>query len=112
MIPWRLGGKQLSKVDRALYTKTPYPKALTSIKVYFGVTNLTVNSCKLIYSTKEDFSESKEITVDFVASNEKGEEVVADFPANAYYKIVFNVTTSGTRNQYVELSKIEFLGIE
>ncbi len=109
MTPWRLGGKQLSKVDRAVYSKTPYPKALTSIKVSFGATTLTVNSCKLIYSTNADFTDSKEIVTAFKASSTQ--EIVADFPANAYYKIVFNVTTSGTKNQYVELSKVEFWGV-
>ena len=109
MTPWRLGGKELSNVDRAVYSKTPYPKALTSIKVSFGKTNLTVNSCKLIYSTNADFTDSKEIVTAFAASS--AQEIVADFPASAYYKIVFNVTTSGKKNQYVELAKVEFWGV-
>ena len=81
--PWRLGGKNITKVDRALYSKTVYPKALTSIKVTFGeAKNITVNSCKLVYST------------------------------NAYYKLVLNVTNSTNRNKFVELSKIEFFGLD
>lgn len=111
MVPWRFGGKSITKTDRILYSKTAYPKALTSIKVSFGSANsITVNSCKLVYSTNADFNDSKECDITFKASSTV--EVKADFPANAYYKVVFNVTVSVNSNKYVELSKIEFLGLE
>lgn len=109
MNPWRLGGKGITNVDRALYSKTAYPKALTSIKVTFGTANITVNSCKLIYSTNADFTDSKECNITFKASSTV--EVTENFPANAYYKLVFNVTNTKKDNKYVQLSKIEFLGL-
>ena len=109
--PWRLGGKNITKVDRALYSKTAYPKALTSIKVTFGeAKNITVNSCKLVYSTNADFTNSKECNIAFKASSTV--EVTENFPANAYYKLVLNVTNSTNRNKFVELSKIEFFGLD
>lgn len=114
--PWRLGGKNITNVDRALYSKTAYPKALTSIKVTFGKTqDITINSCKLVYSANADFTDSKECDIAFVASSTV--EVTENFPANAYYKLVFNVTNtkkSGKNyvNGYVQLSKIEFLGLD
>ena len=115
--PWRLGGKNITKVDRALYSKTAYPKALTSIKVTFGTaTNITINSCKLVYSTNADFTDSKECDIAFVASSTV--EVTENFPANAYYKLVFNVTNTKKDkkekyvNGYVQLSKIEFFGLD
>lgn len=114
--PWRLGGKNITNVDRALYSKTAYPKALTSIKVTFGTaTNITINSCKLVYSTNADFTDSKECNITFTASSTV--EVTENFPANAYYKLVLNVTNNKKDkkgkyvNGYVELSKIEFLGL-
>ena len=114
---WRLGGKNITNVNRALYSKTAYPKALTSIKITFGAaTNITVNSCKLIYSTNADFAESKECNITFAKSSTA--ELTEDFPANAYYKLVFNVTNTKKDskgkyvNGYVELSKIEFLGLD
>lgn len=109
--PWRLGGKNITKVDRALYSKTVYPKALTSIKVTFGeAKNITVNSCKLVYSTNADFTNSKECNIAFKASSTV--EVTENFPANAYYKLVLNVTNSTKTNKFVELSKIEFFGLD
>lgn len=108
--PWRLGGKQISKVDRALYSKTAYPKALTSMKITFGeAKDITVNSCKLVYSTSADFTNSKECNIKFTASSTV--EVIESFPANAFYKLVLNVTNTTKKNKFVELSKIEFLGL-
>ena len=108
--PWRLGGKSITKVDRALYSKTAYPKALTSIKVTFGTATITVNSCKLVYSTNADFTDSKECNIAFKASSTI--EVTADFPANAYYKLVLNVTNTTKNTKYVQLSRIEFFGLD
>lgn len=110
VIPWKIGGKKITNVDRALYSKTAYPKALTSIKVTFGTSDITVNSCKLIYSTNADFTDSKECNIQFTASS--AVEVTDNFPANAYYKLVFNVTNTTNSNKSVQLSKIEFLGLD
>lgn len=110
VIPWKIGGRGITKVDRALYSKTAYPKALTSIKVTFGASNITVNSCKLVYSTNADFTDSKECNIQFTASSTV--EVTDNFPANAYYKLVINVTNTTKTNKSVELSKIEFLGLD
>lgn len=108
--PWRLGGKNITKKDRALYSKTAYPKALTSIKVSFGkAEKITVNSCKLVYSTNADFTDSKECNIKFTASS--AVEVTESFPANAYYKLVLNVTNTTKTTRFVELSKIEFIGL-
>ena len=111
VIPWKIGGKQITKVDRALYSKTAYPKALTSIKVSFGkAEKITVHSCKLVYSTNADFTDSKECNIKFTASSTI--EVTDNFPAKAYYKLVLNVTNTTKTNKSVELSKIEFLGLD
>lgn len=115
--PWRIGGKNITKVDRALYSKTAYPKALTSMKITFGeAKDITVNSCKLVYSTNADFTNSKECNILFVASSTIA--LTEDFPANAYYKLVLNVTNNKKDskgkyvNGFVQLSKIEFLGLD
>lgn len=113
--PWRIGGKNITNIDRNLYSKTAFPKALTSIKITFGsATNITVNSCKLVYSTNADFTNSKECNITFTASSTA--EVNESFPANAYYKLVINVTNTKKDskgkyvNGYAQLSKIEFIG--
>ena len=106
--PWRIGGKSLTNVDREVYTRTAFNNALTSIDVTFGTASLTVNSCKIIYSTSDDFSNSKEVVGTFAANSTV--EFKAEYPANCYYKLILNVTVSGSKNKYVELSKIEFIG--
>ena len=107
--PWRMGGKSIANVDRAAYTKTAFSKALTSIDVTFGeASSITVNSCKIVYSTSDDFSNSKEVVGTFAASSTVKFE--ADYPANCYYKLILNVTVSNSKNKYVELKKIEFIG--
>ena len=108
--PWKFGGRNITKVDRALYSKTAYPKALTGIKITFGTSNITINSCKLVYSTNADFTDSKECNINFKASSTV--EVTENFPANAYYKLVFNVTNTTNSNKGVQLSKIEFIGLQ
>ena len=107
--PWRIGGKSIKNVDRAAYTKTAFSKALTSIDVTFGTaSSITVNSCKIVYSASADFSNSKEVVGSFAASSTVKFE--AEYPANCYYKLILNVTVSGSDNKYVQLSKIEFIG--
>ena len=110
LVPWKFGGNKITKVDRALYSKTAYPKALTGIKITFGTSDITINSCKLVYSTNADFTDSKECNINFKASSTV--EVTENFPANAYYKLVFNVTNTTKTNQGVQLSKIEFIGLQ
>lgn len=107
--PWRIGGSSITNKDRAVYTKTAFSKALTSIDVTFGTaSSITVNSCKIIYSTNADFTNSKEVVGTFAASSTVKFE--AEYPANCYYKLILNVTVTNNKNKYVELKKIEFIG--
>ena len=105
--PWRVGGKGIENVDRALYTETPMSSAISKITFTPGNINITLNSAKLVYSTNKDFSGASE--KEFTLSANTPVDIAADFPANAYYKFVFNVTnTSTSGNKYVEIAKIEF----
>ena len=107
MTPWRLGGKSITKVDRAVYSKTAYTSAVSKIDLTVGTaSSITVNSLKLVYSTNADFSNSSEISKSFAENSTISFE--GDFPANAYYKFVFNVTVSATSNKFLEFSKVEF----
>ncbi|MGM9817958.1 MAG: hypothetical protein ACI30B_03130 [Paludibacteraceae bacterium] len=105
--PWRIGGKNLDAVDREVYTTTPYDKALTNVVVTLGTKNITLNSCKLLYSTNADFSGATEVPFEYT----EGAIVLTNsYPANCYYKLVFNCTETSGSNKYVQLSKIEFYG--
>lgn len=105
--PWRIGGKNLNAVDREVFTKTPYEKALTKIVVTLGTKNITLNSCKLLYSANADFSGATEVPFEYA---EGAIELANSYPANCYYKLVFNCTETSGKNMYVQLSKIEFYG--
>lgn len=105
--PWRIGGKKLNAVDREVFTKTPYEKALTKIVVTLGTKNITLNSCKLLYSANADFSGATEVPFEYA---EGAIELANSYPANCYYKLVFNCTETSGKNMYVQLSKIEFYG--
>lgn len=105
--PWRIGGKNLDAVDREVYTTTPYDKALTNVVVTLGTKTITLNSCKLLYSTNADFTGATEVPFDYT----EGAIVLTNsYPANCYYKLVFNCTETSGSNKYVQLSKIEFYG--
>lgn len=108
-LPWRLGGKSITDVDRAVYSKTAYAKDLWKVSLTVGsASSITVNSLKLVYSTKADFSDEKEVSGTFAESSTIDFE--EDFPANCYYKFVFNLTVNGSSNKFVQFSKVEFFG--
>ena len=78
-----------------------------------GSITLTVNSCKLLYASSADFSDAKEIP--FVAAADSDIKIVpaeGKFPANSYYKFVFNVTNAVNSNKYLHFSKVVFNGVE
>ena len=55
-IPWRLGGKSLTDIDRTLFSKTALNKKITKIEVEHGNANsITVNSFKVIVASDASF---------------------------------------------------------
>lgn len=109
MAPWRIGGKSIENTDRKVYTKTACTSALSKVVFTAGTINdITVNSAKLVYSDKEDFSDAKEVTFTPAASSSVDITVDGGFPANSYYMFVFNVTVSASSNKFIQFSKVEF----
>lgn len=110
--PWRIGGKSLSNTDRTVYSKTSYSSNLSKITLEIGSANsITINSIKLIYSTSKDFNNATTLT----ASSKSENSTISftpegGFPANGYYKFVFNVSVSSTTNKFVEFKKVQFYG--
>lgn len=112
-IPWRIGGKSLSGVNRELYSKTALNKSITRIEITHGAaSSITVNSMTVIVSKNSDFSSPvSTLTPSFVADG----TVTVNRPdgkdwSNCYYKIVYNVTVSGSSNKFVEFSEAKFYG--
>ena len=106
MLPWRIGGKNLTGVDRALYSKTPINSAVSKVVLTTGTaSSITVNSAKLLVATNADFSGAVEYSFTFAASTNI--EIPVSAAADSYYKFVFNVTVEGS-NKFLQFTKAEF----
>lgn len=108
LTPWRIGGKSIRNTDRALYSKTAIEKNISKIEVTHGDITCTVNSMKLIVS---DASNAKGDTLTGTCT--KDTTTTFTRPAESdwtgkFYKIVYNVTVAGDRNQYVQFSEAKF----
>ena len=110
--PWRIGGKEISKIDRTLQSNAPIGSAISKVELEVGsASSITVNSLKLIVASNADFSSViDEVSRDFAASS-----IITFTPTSgtewttgAYYKFVFNVTVSATKNKFVEFISAEF----
>ena len=112
MVPWRIGGKNLTNVDRTLYSKTVMPHKVTKIEVTHGTaSSVTVNSFILIVASDANFSNVIS-TVDgtFEASSTATLACPngADW-SNAFYKFVYNVTI-GSSNKFIQFTEAKFYG--
>lgn len=117
MDPWRFGGNSITGVDRKLTSKTALSGTVTKLVINFGAKTITVNSVTLkVYSsdpTQGGATVVSTITVEYAANS----KVIIEAPegedwSNCYYQIIFNVTNTGSSNQYVTISTIEFYGDE
>lgn len=114
MSPWRIGGKNLTGEDRPLYSTQPLSDDAGIVVLDFAGATLTVNSVSLIVSKKSDFSAPvANITkTDFANDSEMTfNRPSEDSWKDCYFKFVFNVTTSGSSNQYVQLKSIKFYSV-
>ena len=108
MSPWRIGGKNLSGVDRPLYSTSAMSDNITKVVVTNGTATATVNSMTLYVSSSADFSNPTTVTGSFTASSTTtfARPAATDW-TNKYFKIVYNIT-AGSSNQYAQLVSVEF----
>ena len=108
--PWRIGGNSIKDTDRAVYTKTAMTDAISKIDLDVGAADsITVNSLKLIVASDNGFSTVIEtVPATFAASS-----TITFYPSTgtewatgSYYKFVFNVTVTATKNKFVEFKKV------
>ena len=113
-LPWRIGGKSLTGVERELYSKTAISGNISKIEVTHGTaSSITVNSVKLVVASDASFETIvSEITKDDFAASAKMTYNRPDGKSwtNCYYKFIYNVTVSSTSNKYLEFSGAEFTG--
>lgn len=113
LVPWRIGGKSITNTDREVYSKSPISFNVGSITVTHGAaSSITVNSMTIIVSKNADFSNPVSTLTPTFAANST---VTVNRPegadwTNCYYKIVYNVTVSGSSNKFIEFTKAEFTG--
>ncbi len=112
MDPWRIGGKSLDKVDRALYSKDPISTNISKIVLEHGTAaDITVNSLTLIVSTEADGAGTvvSSLTGTFTANSTttftrpEGKDW-----SNCFYKFVYNVTVSGSSNKFLQFKRGDF----
>ena len=112
-IPWRIGGKSITQVDRTVYSKTGMSSAANKVDLTVGgASSITVNSLKLTVSTDANFS----TVIDNVTKSLSANSTISftpttgtEWPSGAFYKFTFNVSVNGSTNKYVEFSKVEFM---
>ena len=119
LVPWRLGGKSLSSVNRAIYSKTALSEEVNAIEVTTGTSaNCTINSLTvMVYSQASDAASGSENNK--LASFSATDDIVSDtvrFEKNdstswngAFYRIVYNITVSGKNNKFLEFVGADFI---
>ena len=112
-IPWRIGGKSITGVDREVYSKTAMSDAITKVELNVGAaSSITVNLLKLIVASDASFNTKiDEVTKTFAANSTitfQPTSPLTQWATGAYYKFVFNVTVSGSNNKFVEFSSVKF----
>lgn len=116
MAPWRLGGKNLTGTNRAIFSTTAISSNISSIEVVSGTATATVNSLTItVHNTAADAASgnnaiaTKTVSSDIVSSTVTLTKSDATSWAGKFYRIVYNVTTGGS-NQYVQFVSAKFYG--
>lgn len=112
MNPWRIGGKDITDVDREAYSKTAMGSAITKVELEIGDINLeAVNSITLIVASDAEFTsvietlKKTEVTANSTLTFSPSS---TEWATNAYYKFVFNITQSASSNKYIQLKSAKF----
>lgn len=113
---WRIGGKKIENTDRFIYGKSPISGKVSKIEItHVGAgKDVTVNSITVfVYDTAKDAADAtnevSSVAGSFVANG------VTTFEApegqdwtGKYYRIVYNLSVSGSKNQGVDFLKADF----
>ena len=122
ILPWRIGGKNITKTDRAIYSKTAISAKITSIIISHGEpetsNEITVNSMTLtVHNSATDAASGSNAVSTLSGTYKAGESVtfIADADwTGKYYRIVYNVTNTSKDsknkyvNKYLQFTKAEF----
>lgn len=111
MVPWRIGGKSLNNTDRDIKTMSPVYGTVSKVIVSVGETggSITFNSLTLSVANNADFTNA----TTYKETNPKASTDYTFYitdATDAYYKITYNVTVSGTSNKYYQFNGVKLYG--
>jgi hypothetical protein len=111
MVPWRIGGKSLNNTDREIKTMSPVYGTVSKVIVSVGETggSITFNSLTLSVANNADFTNA----TTYKKNNPKASTDYTFYiteATDAYYKITYNVTVSGTSNKYYQFNGVKLYG--
>ena len=108
LTPWRIGGKNLTNQNRAIYSATAIDGNVKKIVIEHGpASSITVNSMTVtVHSTAADAAGGTNAIASFTPSfvaNGTVTVIKADDTSwdDCFYRIVYNVTVTGSSNKYV-----------
>ena len=114
---WRLGGKGLTNVPRAIYAKTAIPAEITKIVVTHAAMNITINSFTMsVHSTSADASTGSNPIASITGTASKTDPTVFEKSDNkswagSFIRLEYNVTnTDASNNKYVQFKGMEIWG--
>lgn len=117
--PWRFGGKNLSSVNRAVYSTDAISSNISRIEVESGTATLTVNSLTItVHNSADDAAhgtnaiatKTENTNTSIINSTVTLTNNTASSWAGKYYRIVYNVTAGGS-NSYIQFLSAKFYGI-
>lgn len=111
-LPWRIGGKNISGVDRDIKTESPIYGTVKKIVIYIGEYNISVNGITIFVADNPEFTDATNIKIEYTEIAENKEYTFNVSPStDAFYKIRFNVTNTNSRsNKYIQFAGVKFYG--
>lgn len=118
-LPWRIGGKSISKVDRAIYSKTAINENVSKVDVVVGNANsVTVNSFKFtVHPTAADAEKNTNAVSSLDGAFKQNSTISIVRPdginwEGMFYRMTFNVTISVSKNKFIEFKEAKFYGTQ
>lgn len=108
---WALGGKSITKTNRDIITLNPIWGEVAKVTVCVGKTsgNIKFNSLSLTVADNSSFSNSKKYTIGSPSANTDYTFEITS-ATDAYYKVTYNLTVSGSSQKYFAFDGIKFFG--
>ncbi len=115
---WGIGGKNITAVNRAIFSKNSIAATITKVVVTHKANNgLTVNSFALIASDESNVAGDTIWATADDLTKMKNANAVVEFAipegktwANKYYKFLYNVTNATKNNKRIEFYSADFIG--